>query len=307
MTAEPSPQNKSTNTIDKTTAHDTQKNTFKNRIHTIYNNISSYLLITPFAILVVLFLFAPLVWVIINAFYDDSNSLSLTNIKAIFDSAFYRQSIFVSLKLSFFSSLIGLIIGFQGAYSLYQVKDSYFGKILVGLNSLLSNFSGVPLAFAMMIVFGSSGVLTLLSQHFGIDTLVDIYSYQGILVSYIYFQIPLAVLLLYPAIESLQKEWLENAYLLGSSFVGYFFKVALPVLMPAILGAFTILFANALGAYATAYALTTGNFNILPIRISSLIAGNLTLEPNMASALALVLVSLMFIVTVIHQYILKRY
>lgn len=95
--------------------------------------------------------------------------------------------------------------------------------------------------------------------------------------------------------------------MLGASTRQYFFKVGLPVLSPAILGTFIILFANALGAYATAYALTSGSFNILPIRIAAMIAGNLTLEPNMAAALALILVGLMLIITFVHQYLLSRY
>ena len=188
-----------------------------------------------------------------------------------------------------------------------MIKDSTLGRILIAINTVLSNFSGVPLAFAMIIVFGSSGVMTLLLAKLGLTNIIDIYSFNGILLSYIYFQIPLATLLLFPAISGLQKHWQENAYLLGASAFQYFFKVGLPILSPAIMGTFIILFANALGAYATAYALTSGSFNILPIRIAALIAGNLTLQPNMAAALALILVSLMFIVTIVHQYLLGRY
>ena len=269
--------------------------------------LGAYVAAMPFALLVTLFLLAPLAWVVINAFRSDSGQFSLTNLSAVFTNAFYFQAMMISLKLSLISSVVGLLVGFQGAYSLYAIRETRFGQALVLINSLLSNFSGVPLAFAIMIVFGSAGVVTLLFQAFGIKLPLDVYSYSGILISYIYFQIPLAILLLYPAIESLKPEWQENAFLLGSSFRGYFVKVAIPVLAPALLGTFIILFANALGAYATAYALTIGNFNILPIRISSLIAGNLTLEPNMAAALALVLVSLMMMMTLIHQYLLRRY
>ena len=269
--------------------------------------LGAYVAAIPFALLVTLFLLAPLAGVVINAFRNDSGQFSLANLSAVFTNAFYFQAMMISLKLSLISSVVGLMVGFQGAYSLYAVRETRFGQSLVLINSLLSNFSGVPLAFAIMIVFGGAGVVTLLLQAFGIKLPLDVYSYSGILISYIYFQIPLAILLLYPAIESLKPEWQENAFLLGSSFSGYFVKVAIPVLAPALLGTFIILFANALGAYATAYALTNGNFNILPIRISSLIAGNLTLEPNMAAALALVLVSLMLLMTLMHQYLLRHY
>lgn len=273
----------------------------------LLQNVGIYILILPFIALVFLFILAPLGWIIINAFYNELGELTLGNIKDIFSNKFYFQAMGLSLKVSIYSSLISLLIGFQGAYSLEVIKDSTLGRILIAINTVLSNFSGVPLAFAMIIVFGSSGVMTLVLAKFGLTNIIDIYSFDGILLSYIYFQIPLAILLLFPAISGLQKHWQENAYLLGASAFQYFFKVGLPVLSPAIMGTFIILFANALGAYATAYALTSGSFNILPIRIAALIAGNLTLQPNMAAALALILVFLIFIVTIVHQYLLGQY
>lgn len=254
-----------------------------------------------------MFILLPLGLIIFNAFYNEYGEFGFGNFSKIFNSEFYLQALVLSLKISLYSSLIGIIIGFQGAYSLYAIKDSALGRALISLNTLLSNFSGVPLAFAMMIIFGSSGVITLILSRFGINDLIDIYSFKGVLLSYAYFQIPVAILLLFPAISGLKREWQESAALLGASTRQYFFKVGLPVLSPAILGTFIILFANALGAYATAYALTSGSFNILPIRIAAMIAGNLTLEPNMAAALALILVGLMLIITFVHQYLLSRY
>ena len=272
----------------------------------LLQNVGLYISLLPFIALVILFIVAPLGWIISNAFYNDLGELTLGNIKDIFSNKFYLQAIGLSLKISLYSSVISLLIGFQGAYSLDLIKDSTLGRILIAINTVLSNFSGVPLAFAMIIVFGSSGVMTLVLAKFGLTNVIDIYSFNGILLSYIYFQVPLATLLLFPAISGLQKQWQENAYLLGANAFQYFFKVGLPILSPAIMGTFIILFANALGAYATAYALTSGSFNILPIRIAALIAGNLTLQPNMAAAIALILVFLMFIVTFVHQYLLSR-
>lgn len=273
----------------------------------LYQTIGMYASLLPFVLLVCMFILAPLAWIAFNAFHNEAGDLTMSNLKEVFGSEFYLQALGQSLKISILSSVVSLFIGFQGAYSLHAIKDTKLGNILVALNTILSNFSGVPLAFAMMIVFGSSGVMTLIFASFGIESLIDIYSFNGILLSYIYFQIPLAILLLFPAISGLEKQWQESAHLLGASSFQYFFKIALPILTPALLGTFIILFANALGAYATAYALTAGSFNILPIRISTLIAGNLTLQPNMAAALALILVALMFVITIVQQFLVSRY
>lgn len=76
--------------------------------------------------------------------------------------------------------------------------------------------------------------------------------------------------------------------------------------MPALIGTFVILLANALGAYATIYALTTGNFNVIPVRIAALVSGDISLDPNLGSALAMLLVVLMSLITVIHQWLVRK-
>ena len=123
---------------------------------------------------------------------------------------------------------------------------------------------------------------------------------------YTYFQIPLGVLLLYPAFDALRQDWRESAALLGAGTWAFWRHIGLPVLTPALLGTFVILLANALGAYATVYYLTTGNFNVLPIRIAAMISGDISLDPNMASALAMILVGLMAAITLVHQVLLRR-
>ena len=95
--------------------------------------------------------------------------------------------------------------------------------------------------------------------------------------------------------------------MLGGSSLLYFVKIALPLLAPALLGVFVILFANALGAYATIYALSSGNYNVAPVRIGALIAGDITLNPYLASALSLILVVLMLFVVAISNLLSKRY
>ena len=114
------------------------------------------------------------------------------------------------------------------------------------------------------------------------------------------------MLLLYPAFDALREDWRESAELLGASNWQFWRHIGLPVLTPALLGTFVILLANALGAYATVYALTTGNFNILPIRIAAMVSGDIFLDPNMASALAMILVGLMTLITIVHQWLLRR-
>ncbi|MBI6951670.1 putative spermidine/putrescine transport system permease protein [Pseudomonas sp. TE6288] len=262
------------------------------------------LCLLPFAVFFIIFQIAPLAWVAINSLQSESG-WGLANFSKIFASKFYLQALQRSLEISFWSSLFGIVIATLGAYSLRQV-DSKLRDFVSAFANMTSNFAGVPLAFAFIILLGFNGALTLLLKQMGLLGDFSIYSKTGLILVYTYFQIPLGVLLLYPAFDALREDWRESAALLGASHWQFWRHIGLPVLTPALLGTFVILLANALGAYATVYALTTGNFNVLPIRIAGLVAGDISLDPNLASALAMVLVGLMTVVTVAHQWLLKR-
>lgn len=262
------------------------------------------LCVAPFILCLLVFQIAPLAWVMVHSVQTD-DGWGLDNFVRIATSKFHRQAIGHSLEIAFWSSLIGITIALLGSYSLTRV-DSRLRDVVSAFANMTSNFSGVPLAFAFIILLGFNGALTLLLKQAGVIEDFNLYSKTGLILVYTYFQIPLAVLLLYPAFDALREDWRESSALLGASAWQYWRHIGLPVLTPALLGTFVILLANALGAYATVYALTTGNFNVLPIRIAALVAGDITLDPNLASALAMLLVGLMALVTVVHQWLLRR-
>lgn len=263
------------------------------------------LCLVPFAVFFIVFQIAPLVWVLIHSVQSEESGWGMANFIKIFNSKFYLQAIQHSLEISFWSSLFGIVIAILGSYSLRKV-DSRLRNFVNAFANMTSNFSGVPLAFAFIILLGFNGSITIMLKQAGIIEDFNLYSKTGLIILYTYFQIPLGVLLLYPAFDAVREDWRESASLLGASSWQFWRHIGLPVLTPALLGTFVILLANALGAYATVYALTTGNFNVLPIRIAAMVSGDISLDPNMASALAVILVGLMTLVTLVHQWLLKR-
>jgi len=109
------------------------------------------------------------------------------------------------------------------------------------------------------------------------------------------FQFPHMVLIIAPAIDGLKKEWREAAEILGATSTQYWRRVALPILMPSILGAGILLFGNALGAQATAYQLTGGLLPLVTIDISSQISGDVLHNVGLGYAIAVCLVIIMAI------------
>ncbi|GAA5647743.1 ABC transporter permease [Vibrio proteolyticus] len=269
-----------------------------------WKKLKPALWLVPFALVFYLFQLAPMVWVLINSFLYDGD-WSLANYQEIFDSAFMLQGFSNSLWLALWSSLAGLMIAALLVASLRRV-DSSLRDGVIAFTNMSSNFAGVPLAFAFIIILGVNGALTLLLKQAGLIDEFNLYGKWGLLMIYIYFQIPLAVLLLYPAFDALRDDWQEAAALLGANTRQYWFKVALPVLSPALLGTFIILLANAIGAYASVYALTSGNYNVITVRIASLVSGDLFLEPNLAAAISVILIALLAFITLINQWLVGK-
>ncbi|MUK24984.1 ABC transporter permease [Aliivibrio fischeri] len=260
--------------------------------------------LAPLALFFYLFQLAPMIWVFINSFiYEDEYSFE--NYQEIFDSSFMLQGFSNSIWLSIWSSLIGLMIATLLVSSLRRI-DSKLRDGVIAFTNMSSNFSGVPLAFAFIIILGVNGAFTLLLKQYGLIDDFNLYGKWGLLSLYIYFQIPLAVLLLYPAFDALSDDWQAASALLGAKTWQYWTKIALPVLFPALLGTFIILIANAIGAYASVYALTNGNYNVITVRIASLVSGDLFLEPNLAAAISVILMAILAFITIVNQWLIAR-
>lgn len=262
----------------------------------------------PFFLIAFLFEILPLANIVIESFSKTGgNGFTLEHFAKIFTTRLYQQSIFNSLWISIFSALAGIIIAFLGAKAANAASEKV-RNIFTSVLNITSNFAGVPLAFAFMILLGNVGILTLIGKNYGISFLADfdLYTINGLLLTYIYFQIPLATLLMLPIFGGLKKEWREAVGLLGGNSFHYWFKVAIPSLLPSILGTFSVLFANSLAAYGTAYALLSNNIALLPIRISQQYVGEVVQNQEFGCALSLVMMALMVLSILITNKLQKR-
>lgn len=274
----------------------------------INRSLGGYAALLPFLIIVILYEILPLAELVISSLIGkESHSFGFENFIKIFTTTLYQQAIINSVRLSLISALIGIVVAFFGAKFLQESGEK--GKrIMTVILNMTSGFAGVPLAFAFMVLMGNTGVLTLLGKQLSIpffDTF-DLYSSQGLMLIYIYFQIPLATLLILPSFAGLRKEWREAAEILHASAFDYWVKIALPNLLPAILGTLSVLFANALAAYATSYALVTNNYALLALQITSKYKGDVKIDKATGGALAVVLILLMVLTTIINNFCTKR-
>lgn len=272
------------------------------------DNIPIILIFIVFILLILGFEFVPLITVITNSFQDnDVKGFTIIQYINAFKNPFYFQSIQNSILISLESSIIGLIIATIGANSITKLSNKVQNRILT-MSNMTSNFSGVPLAFAFIIILGNNGVFTLILKKIGIDITqnFNLYSVAGLQLVYIYFQIPLSILLMYPAFDGIKEELKEAAALLGASKFQFWKNIGISILFPSLIGTFNIMFANAMGAYATALALTNGSVNLLPLRIGALVSGDLFVNPMQASALAVILGLILTMVNIINLRFIKK-
>ena len=254
--------------------------------------------VLPFFLFALFFLILPSTRILTGSFFDAEGQFTFNNYLELFTVPTIVKAYKLSILLSAVTAVGGGIFGFLLAYSVTLGKlPKPLRSVLITFSGVASNFAGVPLAFAFVATLGRVGFLTtLLKEVFHVDIYsagFSLYTFTGLALTYMYFQFPLMVLIMAPALDGLKREWREAAENLGASPFEYWTKVAMPILLPSLLGAMILLFGNAFGAYATAYALTGGRLEIVTIQIGAQIRGDVFHNPGLGYAMAMGMVVIM--------------
>jgi len=267
---------------------------------------AAWLVLTPFFVFGLAFEILP-VLTLVRSSFTAGGEWSLANFGRAFTPvmvASFRNS----LQLSAVTALLGVVGGTVVGYAIITARSRFVRESLTALADVTANFGGAPLAFAFIITLGSTGVITLLLKAAGVSLYPSfrIYSVSGLTIAYVYFQLPLMILLVVPALLGLRQEWREAAVNLGATRAQYWGRVALPILAPSLLGSFLLLFANAFGAYATAWTLTGPDVNLVTVQIAALVRGEVQLDPALADALALVSLGVMAVCVAGYRWLATR-
>jgi len=247
-----------------------------------------WLPVLPFFLFGLFMELVPIATVVVSSLQDAGGQLTLANFSRALSPAL-RASFGNSIRLSLITAGLGVALGTVAGAAIMNARSSFFRGAATALADVATNFGGAPLAFAFIVTLGSTGIVTLLlSKLFGIALYPGfrVYSIAGLVLAYLYFQVPLMILLVQPSLRGLRKEWREAALNLGATGRQYWLRIALPILTPSLVGGFLLLFANSYGAYATAWTLTGPDINLVTIRIAALIRGEVQLEPGTADAMA---------------------
>jgi putative spermidine/putrescine transport system permease protein len=267
--------------------------------------------IVPFAVYMLLGLLIPTIAVAVKAFQNSTTgSFTLSNVKAA-SSGIYFEGFKTDILLSIASSLIPGLIGFMVAYAIFTARrGSLLRQISVTLSGVFANFGGVPLAFLFIATLGSTGIVTGWLNDLGFNLYnhgFTLFTALGVFLVYMYFQIPLMVLIILPALEGLRPAWREAAENMGAPSWQYWRFVGIPVLLPAFLGCVLLLFGSSFSAYATAEAMTNGTIALTPIQIGTFLNGNVIAgQENIGNALALGMVVIIGVIMIAYTLLQRR-
>ena len=244
----------------------------------------------PFFAYIFLFLFLPAGEIMVGAFKGQKRGWTLSNVTSLIHEP-YVNAYRTSIEVSALTAALGAVLGFALAYAaIREGTPRFIRTMLTTFSGVAANFGGIPLAFAFIATLGTIGIATkFMAEHLGYNIYnhgFTLFSTTGVEVVYMYFQIPLMILVIAPAIDGMKREWREAASNLGANPLQFWRYVGVPVLMPSMLGAFILLFGNAFAAYATAYALTSGTVDLVPTQIGQYYTGNVLDNPHLAQALA---------------------
>jgi putative spermidine/putrescine transport system permease protein len=251
----------------------------------------AWLGVVPFFVFALMFLIVPTSLLVVGGFQDSQGHFTLRNLLDLLQPTIL-SSYLISIKVSAASAIGGALVGFALAYAaIAGGLPTWVRSTLMTFSGVASNFAGVPLAFAFLATLGRTGLATaLLVNVFGLNIYnagFNLLSFWGLTITYMYFQIPLMVLIMAPAIDGIKREWREASANLGANTWEFWRYIALPILWPPMLGSTLLLFANAFGAVATAYALTGSSLNIVTIVLFAQIRGDVLHNQNLGYALAL--------------------
>ncbi|MFB7377391.1 ABC transporter permease [Kitasatospora purpeofusca] len=252
----------------------------------------------------------PTVAIVIGAFTTSSDAeagagqFTFDNVTASVQGA-YLTAMLSSLKLSALTALLATLIGLPLAQAVVTSRQGWLRQAVLTASGVLANFGGLPLAFAFVATLGNAGEITRLLHL--TDHGWSLYTFTGLTIVYLYFLIPLMVLTITPALDGLRVQWREAAQNNRATTYQYWRHVALPILLPSLLGGFVLLFGSAFAAYATAAAMVGATVPLVSRSIADALSGNVLVgQGNLALALSLNMIVVAVLVMAVYLPLQRR-
>ncbi|MDR1692881.1 MAG: ABC transporter permease [Oscillospiraceae bacterium] len=256
-------------------------------------------------ILVAVFLYAPILVLIVFSFNSDRSRVNFKGFtldwyRKLFENDQVLSALSLTLILAFLSALIATVIGTVSAIGFYNMKKRP-RKLLLGLNNIPVVNPDIITGVSLMLVFVLCvNFLNTLGAGFSLG-------FGTLLIAHVTFNIPFVILSVLPKLRQLNKNTYEAALDLGASPIRAYRKVILPEILPGVVSGAIIAFTMSIDDFLISYFTTGPSAQTLPMRIYAMTRKRISPEINALSTLMFVTVlALLIIINILQTRDQKR-
>ena len=252
----------------------------------------SRLLRNIFMFVVYAYLYIPIIILVTNSFNEDRYGLSWKGFswnwyERLFNNDTLIQAAFHSVTIAFFAATLATIVGGLTAIALYRYR--FRGKQAVsGMLFIVMMSPDIVMAVSLLALFMVVGISL---------------GFWSLLLAHVTFCLPYVTVTIFSRLNGFDARMLEAAKDLGASEVTILRKIILPLALPAVVSGWLLSFTISLDDVVVSSFVSGVSYEILPLRIFSLVKTGVTPEVN---ALATIMIVLSLGLVILSQVVTRK-
>lgn len=243
----------------------------------------------PHIVWMILFIVAPMLFVLYFAFTDGEGHFSFSNILSLSQ---YSNVFILSIAFALIATVVCLLIGYPLAYFMSRTKPKT-QKILMVLIMLPMWCNLLIRTYALMALLDNGGLLNAFLENLGLDKVYIVGSDAGVILGMVYDFLPYMVLPIFTTMSKLDKKYLEAAHDLGCNSIQTMTKVIMPLTVSGVISGVTMVFVPSISTFYISQKLGAGKIDLIGDTIERLFKNPSTY--NVGAAISLVMMVLILI------------
>ena len=247
----------------------------------------------PHAVWCVLFIIAPLCFILYYAFTDANGSFTTANLSELLDPLYldvFKNSVVIALE----ATAVCLVLAYPLAYFISR-SSARTQSVMAVLIMLPMWVNFLIRTYSLKILFENNGILNTIITSLGFERVYFLNSNTTILVGMVYNFLPYMVLPIYSVMTKIDTRLLEAAGDLGCNGFKTLTKVILPLSVSGIISGITMVFVPSISTFFISQSLSDGRIKLIGDVIESHFSIASTASYNIGSALSMVMMILILI------------
>ncbi len=242
--------------------------------------------------LVLLLIYLPIMVLVSNSFNNSKygikwDGFTLKWYQKLFNNDALLQAGWHSLTVSVIAATMATLIGTLAAVALYRY--TFRGKTLLSSMVFVAMLTPeIVMAIALLTVFITLGISL---------------GFISLLIAHITFCLPFVIVTVYSRLKDFDIKMLNAAKDLGASELRIFWEIILPLVKPAVIAGWLLSFTLSLDDVIVSSFVTGPSYEILPLKVYSMVKVGVSPEVNAISTL---LLALSLTLVIISQLLIRR-